>query len=310
LVSKKTLENISWPAYSEVKCDGMYTNVTCLKDSVEFHTRNGNIIHAPRYLEDSFAGEHDVVFNGEMLVYDPDGKVLPREIGNGICNSLISGGEVPAGHVIGITVWDSMPLEAYENGIHNVQRSKRLIELQAATNRIDSPFIKMVEFMQVRSFEEAYAHYKEMVLRGEEGTVLKDASGIWKNGTPKHQLKMKVAVDIDLKIVGYRPGKGKNEATFGSLLCESSDGLLRVGVSGFKDAVRKKLWSRMQEHIDAGRIITCRSNCIMKPTASNDKYSLFLPRYVEDRFNEKTEADTVERIEEMFASSSILQHVA
>ena len=46
--------------------------------------------------------------------------------------------------------------------------------------------------------------------------ILKDFKGVFKNGTSKHQLKLKIAFTLDVRIVGFIEGtKGtKREKTF------------------------------------------------------------------------------------------------
>jgi hypothetical protein len=88
----------------------------------------------------------------------------------------------------------------------------------------------------------------------------------------------------------------KNEKWFGSLICESSDGLVQTNVSGFSDADRERITKEMDEWIDK-KIITVRANSLMP----NDKgpRRLFLPRFVEERLD-KTEADSLEKIIQIF----------
>jgi DNA ligase-1 len=42
--------------------------------------------------------------------------------------------------------------------------------------------------------------------RGLEGTIIKAANAGWKDGKPTYQIKMKLEMDIDLRIVGFNYG--------------------------------------------------------------------------------------------------------
>ena len=111
---------------------------------------------------------------------------------------------------------------------------------------------------------------------------------------------MKLVVDCDLKIVGYEEGKGKYEDSVGSVVAETSDELLQVSVSGFDDATRQLIHENREGLI--GNVITVRFNNIMEPKEEGEKYSLFLPRFVEFR-TDKTEADSLERVKEQLQSA-------
>jgi DNA ligase-1 len=145
--------------------------------------------------------------------------------------------------------------------------------------------------------EEALAHYREMLDAGMEGTIIKNATGIWKDTTSKDQVKMKLDIDVDLVIMGFNAGNGKNEATFGSIVCQTSDGLLEVNISGFTDDVRLEVHNNRDQLL--GTIVTVKGNSIMPPTGNNTKYSLFLPRFAEFR-TDKTVADDLAKVIEQF----------
>ena len=119
---------------------------------------------------------------------------------------------------------------------------------------------------------------------------------IWKNGTSKDQVKVKLEAEIDLKITGFNKGNGKNSELFGSLICESSDGMLSVNVSGFKDKDRKEIFDNFEFY--KNEIITVKANALMKHP-KEESYSLFLPRFVEMR-QDKTVADDLTTIKNIF----------
>jgi DNA ligase-1 len=103
-----------------------------------------------------------------------------------------------------------------------------------------------------------------------------------------------------LVITGWRPGKNKNKDLFGSLICESSDGLLEVAVSGFTDGHRKEIFESIDSYI--GTIMSVDSNMIMEPSRDGKKWSLFLPRFAEFR-KDKSEADSLDKIKEQFEAA-------
>jgi DNA ligase-1 len=122
--------------------------------------------------------------------------------------------------------------------------------------------------------------------------------GIWADGTSKDQIKMKVEAEVDLLVVGWNKGNGKNEKWFGSLICETSDRELQVNVSGFTDPERERIFGEMNEWVGK-KIITVRANSIMYAKNMGDQHRLFLPRMVEERLD-KNEADSFAKVEQIF----------
>ncbi|MPS48574.1 hypothetical protein [Methylobacillus sp.] len=238
--------------------------------------------------------------SGELLVLIR-GEIAPREIGNGIITSVVEGGEFEDDQVPIYVAWDQVPLELVGPGLkYKVEYSVRFERLSSQIEAADDSRILLVPTRIVHSYEEATAHFRELVLQRKEGTVMKEPNAPWVDSTSKFQVKRKITAECDLKIVGFEPGKGKNEATFGSLICETSDETLRVSVSGFKDALRADIHANRDAWL--GSIITVKFNTIMYASEEGKKHSLFLPRFAERRID-KTEADSFERVQEQFEAA-------
>lgn len=296
--------NINWPqgVYSQIKSDGIFASIT--------HTKNGTVIIATRsgnFFDNSQFS--DIVseiktrtqpgwqFHGELLV-EEDGTVLARETGNGVLNSVLKDGKFGLSEVPVFVCWDAVPLEkATIDGTYEVEYKTRLGNVCELFR--ETTYIKPTETRAVYSLDEAMEHYSELVDEGHEGSIIKCQDAFWEDGTSKKQFKVKVEFTCDLKIVALNPGNGKNEKTFGSVKCVSSDGLLEVNVSGMKDNVREMIWSQKDSII--GKIMEVKANSIMKPKKEGGKYSLFLPRFVEIR-EDKTNADNLQRIYDQFDS--------
>lgn len=298
------LSKLSWikGVYSQLKSDGMFVNVNLLQDgTVQILSRAGRPFDIEPF--ESLTEEirtnlsKDTQTHGEMLVIR-DGKVLPRKTGNGILNSVSKGGSFGKNEHPRLVVWDQIPLkESKVKGLYKVAYENRFKSLQSQLPKDGN--IVFVENKIVHSFQEAFEHYKELVAQGFEGTIIKDPTAEWKDGTSKLQIKMKIECDCDLEIVGFNPGKGKNALTFGSIIVRSSDALLEVSVSGFTDEERVEIWNNKDSLI--GTIMTVKSNELMKPGDHNTMYSLFLPRFEEFR-KDKNKADDLETIKQQFAS--------
>ena len=295
-----------WPwkkgILSQIKADGMFCNINHDPDgNVSLVSRSGSTMPS-----EPFVALHEEIkkflptntqTHGELLVMK-NGSVLPREIGNGILTSVLKGGSFEADETPVLLVWDQIAFGADSDSRPYVDR---YVALRDQVQK--STLCAMIETRVVHTLDEAYAHYSEMLALGLEGTILKNPEGMWKDGTSKDQVKLKLEVDVDLLITGFTAGKGKNESTFGSITCQSSDGQLVVNVSGFKDKkergllTRQQIWDKKDQFI--GTIMAVRANAIMPPTKSNPLYSLFLPRFTEFR-SDKTEADSLLQVFNQF----------
>lgn len=288
--------------YSQCKADGLYAALS-LKDSIiSIRSRNGSIFPLEEFGDIvSFAKTHlldSTETHGEMVVYK-DGKQLPREVSNGLMNSVQQGGRLEYGE-IKFLIWDQIPLEyAVPEGHYKKKYSERIVPLESLPNNPESP-IQLIETKIVKSIKEAMAHYLELISNGFEGTIIKTKTGFWRDSTSKEQVKLKVECNIELKAISLNPGNGKNEDLFGSIYCESTDGLFSVNVPGYKDAERKEIFENWAADYE-GNVLTVTINNIMPPSGKKTTYSSFLPRFVEWR-NDKTEADTLQRIIDQYES--------
>lgn len=296
------MNSYSWKAgvYSQLKADGMFANVDhTLDGDVSVRSRSGTefpLTHFAHLVDDVKATfTAGTQSHGELLI-KRNGVVLPRQIGNGILNKIAQGGDLLSTDEITYLVWDQIALTSVvPKGKYAVPYSTRFETLQKQT--VNSTHIELIPTRIVHNMTEALEHYREMLALGLEGTILKNGTGEWKDGTSKDQAKMKLEIDVDLVIVGFRAGKGKNEELFGSIICQTSDGLLEVAISGFSDELRKEIYDTREGKL--GSIVTVKSNGIMPPSKSNSLYSLFLPRFEEFR-KDKTEADSLVRVQEQF----------
>lgn len=306
----KHVELATWPwgdgVISQIKADGMFANGDADLGNSTLSSRQGQVFPQKGY-EDLLAelallkGDKGTQTHGELLVVNEKGEILAREIGNGILNKVNQGGEFPEGHYPIYQVWDRIPLSSVKpKAKYMVPYADRLRALKAEVRAFDLKLISIVETRIVHSLKEAYMHYAEQLKLGKEGTVLKLASAIWKDGTSKEQIKLKLEAPCELEVVGFEPGKegAKTSKTFGSLQLRSACGLLEVNCSGFTDALRQEIWDNRNDWL--GAIVTVISNGIMySDNLEKRKHSLFLPRFEERRYD-KSEADTFERIMEQF----------
>jgi len=305
----------------DVKMDGRYVNIIVHDNIVEMVSRQGKpsfinnkkLINTAKYTAIYLAKNNNIddgiVFNGELML-----EGYSRYEANGILNSIIKITEKElAGENIEkdlekfkkkhgdfekivdkvyVTVWDFLPYKFYkENKPWKKIRKKRL-EILEKSMPVLTDVIRLVEYKFLHSYKGIMTYFKELLNKGEEGVIVKSLKGIWENKKPVYQIKMKLEFTINLKIVGFNPGKKgtKYANTLGSLQCESSDGLLKADASGIKDDKRDLIWNSRDELLNS--IVEIKCNGLSQDKEGN--YSLLHPVY--KILRDDSDADSLEDI--------------
>jgi hypothetical protein len=283
---------IDYPAYVQLKMDGMRFNAIVREGKVEFRSRNGKELHLLGNLEAEFAqlaGDVDCVFDGELIV-SQNGYIADRQTGNGILNKANKGTIKPeeAGMVNAI-VWDLIPYMYFVDGqcpTPYISRFDRLCKMEMPEK------IKVVQNHVVNSLDEAQALFETYLASGQEGIILKALDGAWENKRTKSQIKFKGELECDLEVIGYEEGTGKYVGRLGALLLASrqeNGKRLTVSVgSGFNDDHRDSFWAIRDTLI--GKVVAVKYN--QRITNKQGEESLFLPIFVELR-EDKTVADSI-----------------
>jgi hypothetical protein len=286
---EKLVNKIKFPAYVQLKMDGMRFNAIVKDGKCEFRSRNGKEIQLLGNLETDFikmAAGFNMVFDGELLVNDK-GVILDRQTGNGILNKANKGtiSDLDA-HKVRATVWDVIPFDAFASGICKVDYATRLNGLERMIQKSSPAKVNLVQTDLVQTLDMAQSIFESYLADGLEGIILKSSDGIWEDKRSKSQIKFKGELECDLRIVGVQMGTGKYDGMLGAILCESADGVIKVSVgSGFSDEQRKEL---MKQNLLDG-IAAIKYNMRIKNKAGEE--SLFLPIVLEIR-DDKEVADS------------------
>lgn len=295
--------------YVQLKADGMFVNVICLPDSIEFMSRQGSVFPSGVLgrIEDLVKRMHTgMVYTGELtIVEQATGEILPRTTGNGILNSALQGAPVEDSFLVRLDLWDSINHASWVEGEEELGYCERLEDLRYEVGKTSDTLVQVIETREVDSLEDAKDIASEWMELGFEGAVLKNAEMPWKDHTSKLQVKLKKEVCVELRAVSLVAGKatGKNAALFGSIRCESEDGQLVVDIPGFSDELRQKIYDDWATDFE-GRVVTVKANDLLLPGKNNEKHSLYLPRFIEWRYD-KTVADTVEQIQTQFENAGV-----
>jgi ATP-dependent DNA ligase len=300
---QKLVDKISFPAYVQLKLDGMRFNAIVRGQTVEFRSRNGREIIIPNktfavpFIKMAEHYKQDMVFDGELLIADFAGKPVNRQTGNGILSKAIKGTMSDTEALqVRATLWDCIPYDSFKLGIDTEPYNIRLAKLLNAmsdmkqTNSQFGQYVDMVWTKEVNELSVAKTIFENFLAQGQEGTILKSKTGIWEDKRSKEQIKFKGELECELRVVDWEEGTGKNKGRLGALVCESEDGVIHVNVgSGYSDEQRDAYTKQV-----IGKVITVKYNARIKER-SGDTESLFLPVFIELR-EDKDIADMAVKI--------------
>jgi hypothetical protein len=308
-------------AYSQVKMDGRYCNAILQEDGeVELVSRQGETTYvgdAPFLKELGLI--KNMVLNGELTVDGYD-----RYTANGLIASIvdIEGKQAREERTpeetekkiaafekkhapyletidkIRFTVWDCITLEEYFEKKTATPYKERLSILEGLLrgNESSEAMLSIVETIEVKTFKEAMEHFQDALERGLEGTILKSTTGAWKDGKPNWQVKLKLEMNIDLRIIGFKYGTEgtKNEHVISTILAETSCGILKTNPSGMKEAMMQDVTERQEELL--GTIVEIR--CCGLSQNSKGEWSTLHPSVAKLR-DDKDTCDSLESAKEI-----------
>lgn len=304
-------------AFSQKKMDGRFVNIIVRGGEVEMESRQGEptILDNPKFLNE-LKQLKDCVLNAELTMDN-----VSRYESNGIIASLISiankindGEDVnkeiskfeekhmeyrKALNSIRVTAWDTLTPDEYYDRSSATPYNKRFDNVINTVKGFD--MLSVVESKMVSTLEEAIKHFEEIIRKGDEGTVLKSLDGAWKDGKPSYQVKLKKEVNLDLKIVGFNYGTGKNAELISSVNVESADGLLKTSPTGITEEKMIEITENQDELLNT--ILEIKCSGISQDSEGN--YSVLHPVYKLER-TDKKKANTLAECIEIDKSSSLL----
>ncbi|MGL4523050.1 MAG: DNA ligase [Bacilli bacterium] len=265
--SEKAIAKIKFPAYAQLKADGVRCMLVAEKGEVTAWSRNGKTYVGIKPILDAVLKYHtesgiDFVIDGE-LVYKPKKTesfmdsllgdspetkdVEERTTGNGIIAKAQDGGTITPeeAECIHFQCWDSIDVDSYWGRNANAVTYKdRLLTAEYLLHQINDSHLELIETTVVNSLDEARKVYRRYVDMGLEGIILKNINGFWEFKRSANQVKFKEVIDIDLIVVGWYEHE-KDPEMIGGVVVRSKCGLIQNNCgSGFT--------CKVQEEIDDG----------------------------------------------------------
>lgn len=329
--SQKTAKNIQYPAYIQLKADGTYRDFTVDGGSVSCVSRSGEEYEYPSifndmqdYKDGHYHGEltvvlDDILFekikidlekldqkNGTTTVQeitDAYNKhkaeckeyILPRAIGNGLINS----DDVPHDN-LKLELWHYVTFEEYDIARKKDRKNPNTKKYQDSFNELQeivkgSKRVHVIPYVIVNNKQEALQQVGKWMADDLEGGVLKSFDMVFKDGTSKEQLKLKLCIDAEMRIIGFKDGTPgtKREGKVGSVLFANDEGTIKGSCSGFSDDILDDMTNNPEKY--SNKVFTVQFNNLTK-SRTNTFYALSHPRYIELR-NDKDETDTLEKVQ-------------
>ncbi len=185
-------KKIKWPAYGQVKLDGLRA-LAHIKDGKVVLQSRGNKFYTLPHIQNQLAS---ILKPGVVL----DGELYTHGISLQTINSYVRGQKAECS-VIEYHVYDV---------VSNKPFSGRLNDLNELATCEGAPSVKVVETVKLDSEEETVAYQAQCVQDGYEGAMIRTAAGLYRYGYRSPDLlKMKTFQDNEFEIVGWQVGKGR-----------------------------------------------------------------------------------------------------
>ena len=270
----------------ECKLDGVRVLALCTKTSVSLFSRNGKPFENFSDIEDQL-----MTIKGRISLETKGPFVLDGEIVGESFQALMKQAQRKSNaqtRDMTYYIFDVIPLADFERGFWNAQQHKRTLLLDTNQAEIETqPNLRVMSGMTV-DLKSAEGHdimrrfAEDAVAQGFEGIMIKDLAAPYECKRTTFWMKWKPVITVDLNIVGFEQGTGRNADRLGAIICEGTDNdrNIRVNVgSGLSDADRDEYWNSRDDLL--GRVVEVAADAV---TQNQDgTYSLRFPRFVRFR---------------------------
>ena len=274
----------------EQKLDGVRVLAVITKTSTNLYSRNGKPFeNFPHIIDsiDNIKNKFAKLFSKNPMGFVLDGEIIGESF-QALMKQAQRKSDVKTEGMV-YSVFDIIPLVDFERGYWNAQQHKRLaiLEEYRAVFEELTDCVRIMDGIEVDlSISEGhdilrrYAH--DAVAAGFEGIMIKDMDAPYECRRSTFWMKLKPVITVDLNIIGFEEGTGRNAGRLGAIICEGvdDDRTIHVNVgSGLSDSDRDGYWSARDDLL--GRVVEVAADAV---TQNQDgTYSLRFPRFVRFR---------------------------
>jgi DNA ligase 1 len=271
----------------EVKLDGVRVIAVVAPGGCTLYSRNGKEFANFPQIADALMNTRAPWINvppGGTVVFD--GEVVGESFQQLMRQAHRKSNAETAGMVYHI--FDAMPLAEFMEGHCNTNQAARLRWLERGKERfLDTDCLRIMQGIDV-DLDTAEGHdimnryAQDAVKDGFEGIMIKDLSAPYECKRSSFWMKWKPTITVDLNIVGFEEGTGRNASRLGAIVCEGvdNDRNIRVNVgSGLCDSDRDEYWASRDQLL--GHVVEVEADAV---TQNQDgTYSLRFPRFLRFR---------------------------
>lgn len=237
------------------KLDGIRCLAICTEEKIELYSRQGKLIEGCVDIEVDLRKlreyvDADFVLDGELLAtgctYEDVYKETTKRVKN---KNVIKTG-------IEYKVFDIIEFEEFCNKKCTMtygERMETLLEYNREIISYELDNISIIQVLYVGDDTNRLMHLlDEYRLKGAEGLMVNLMDAFYEYKRSKTILKVKVMETVDLRIIGFEEGQGRNEGKLGALLVDFKGNTVGVG-SGFSDFDREYIWNNQDQYL--GKIV-------------------------------------------------------
>jgi len=272
----------------EVKLDGVRVLAVVNGSVCTLYSRNGKEFENFPQIAD-FVEEHrkafqrDSAFGGQFVL---DGEIVGKNFQD-LMKQAQRKSNAKTDNMV-YHVFDILPLSEFREGFCNLQQHKRIDLLKRTQAHLpENGCVQIMPGIDV-DLDTAEGHdvmrrfAEASVEEGYEGIMIKSMDAPYECKRSDFWMKWKPTITVDLNIVGFEEGTGRNAGRLGAIICEGvdNDRTIRVNVgSGLSDSNRDEYWAARNELLD--RVVEVEADAV---TQNQDgSYSLRFPRFVRFR---------------------------
>jgi DNA ligase-1 len=273
----------------EGKLDGVRVLAVATRSGVNLYSRNGKpfdnfpqIVAALEAIADQFV--HSIYGADMRIVFD--GEIVGQSFQD-LMRQAQRKRDVDTNNMI-YHIFDWMPLAEFEEGYSNTPQRRRTEWLETQRGLIESQSNLAVTSgitvdLDVSEGHDQLERYaRDAVTKGLEGIMIKDLDAPYECRRSSFWMKWKPTITVDLAIVGFEEGTGRNAGRLGAIVCEGTDNGKFIGVnvgSGLSDLQRDQYWLNRDSLL--GQVVEVQADAVTQNQDST--YSLRFPRFVRFR---------------------------
>jgi DNA ligase-1 len=265
----------------EVKLDGVRVLAVVQGASVTLYSRNGKPFENFPHVAEAIAANRRYIgaYDGRFVL---DGEIVGASFQQ-LMRQAQRKTDADTTDMV-YHVFDIIPLDSFQEGHYNAQQHKRLDVLAGSRARFDeTDCLRLMDGIDV-DLDTAEGHdvmnryAQDAVANGFEGIMIKDLSAPYECKRSSFWMKWKPTITVDLTIVGFEEGTGRNAGRLGAIIYEGVDNErnIRVNVgTGYSDSDRDEFWAARDQLL--GVIGEIEADAV---TQNQDgSYSLRFPRH-------------------------------